>query len=57
MMLNLIGSRTISKQESCHLSLGTAMVSCSHQFVKISLTTSFKKITLKKGQIMIHMKI
>ena len=48
MMLNLIGSRTISKQESCHLSLGTAMVSCSHQFVKISLTTSFKKITLKK---------
>ena len=50
MMFNLIGSRTISKQESCHLSLGTPMVSCSHMFVKISLTSSFKKLTLKKKE-------
>ena len=47
-MLNLIGSRSISKQESCHLTLGTPMVSCSHMFLKISLTTSFKKISLRK---------
>ena len=38
MMLNLIGSRTTSKQESCHLAIGTPMVSCSHAFAKINLT-------------------
>ena len=27
----------ISKQESCHLVLGTPMVSCSHMFIKINL--------------------
>ena len=50
MMFNLIGSRTISKQEFCHLSLGSPMVSFSHMFVKISLTSSFKKLTLKKKE-------
>ena len=48
MMLNLIGSRSISKQESCHLALGIPMVSCSHQFVRINLTSSLKKLSLKK---------
>ena len=48
MMLNLIGSRTISKQESCHLAIGTSMVSCSHVFIRINLTTSLKKLSLRK---------
>ena len=32
------------------MSLETPMVSCSHMFVKISLTLSFKKLTLKKKE-------
>ena len=35
-MLRLLGLRTISKQESCHLLLGTPMVPCSHMFIKIN---------------------
>ena len=50
MMLNLIGSRTTSKQESCHLAIGTAMVSCSHVFIRINLNTSFKKLSLRKSK-------
>ena len=47
-MFNLVGSRTSSKQESCHLSLGTPMVSCSHDFVRLNLTNNLKKINLKR---------
>ena len=35
-MLRILSSCTISKQESCHLLLGTPMVSCSHMFGKIN---------------------
>ena len=44
MIFNLVGSRTSSKQESCHLSLGTPMVSCSHDFVRLNLTKNLKKL-------------
>ena len=46
-MLKLLGSRTISKQESCHLLLGTPMVSCSHTFIKIDLrNTKVRRLNL-----------
>ena len=47
-MFNLVGSRNTSKQESCHVLLGTYMVSCSHDFVMLNLTNNLKKINLKK---------
>ena len=56
MVLNLVGSCTSSKQDSCHLSLGTLMVSCSHNFVRLKLKTNFKKINLKKIVIMTRKK-
>ena len=46
-MLRLLGSRMISKQESCHLVLGTPMVSCSHMFIKINLrNTKVRRVNL-----------
>ena len=42
-MFNLVGSRTSSKQESCHLSLGTPMVPCSHDLVRLNLTKTIEK--------------
>ena len=48
-MLKLLGSRTISKQEPCHLLLGTPMVSCSHMFIKINLrNTKVRRVNLNK---------
>ena len=35
-ILRLLGSCTISKQESCHLILETSMAFCSNQFYKIN---------------------
>ena len=57
MMFNLVGSRTSSKQKSFHLALGTPMVSCSHDFVRLNLTNNLKKINLKKKGIMTRKKI
>ena len=46
-MLKILGSHTISKQESCHLLLGTPMVSCSHTFIKINLrNTKVRRLNL-----------
>ena len=45
-MTKLIGNRTMSKQESCHLILGTPMVSCSHIFRTVYLNTSSRKLDL-----------
>ena len=46
-MLRILGLRTISKQESCHLLLGTPIVSCSHMFVKIKLkNTKVRSVNL-----------
>ena len=40
-MIGLLGSRIISKQEVCHFILRTTMVSSSHQFREISLNNTF----------------
>ena len=46
-MLKLLGSRTISKQESFDLLLGTPMVSLSHNFYYINLNKdTYRKIGL-----------
>ena len=45
-MTKLIGNRPMSKQESCHLILGTPMVSCSHIFRTVNLNTSSRKLDL-----------
>ena len=45
-MTKLIGNRTMSKQESCHLILGTSMISCFHNFPNVNLNTSSRKLDL-----------
>ena len=46
-MLRLLGLRMISRQELCHLVIGTPMVSCSHMFIKINLrNTKVRRVNL-----------
>ena len=45
-MTKLLGNRTMVKQESCHLILGTPMVSSSHIFRTVNLNTSSRKLDL-----------
>ena len=45
-MGKLIGERTVSQQETCHLSLSLPLVSCTHNFNNLNLENSSKQLDL-----------